>query len=259
MKKFTKLAMVFTAMAIGSTAFAQKQCNLGLTVAASSNTINYGDTCFFSFTIKNNGPAGLANTDTIFFGPVGSSNVFSVVPTAPIASGASQTFAKQVYIRHGIDTLSADRSLNFCFMLLAQSTIQIDPDGNGPLPARPATVTYTDGVATNDTSCANNIVFKKKPVGIFEFGDISKESLTVFPNPAMDKVSFELNLTKAENIQVSVKDITGREVMRKDFGKINAGNSTPLSLDVSRLRAGMYIVEMNGEERKAVGRFTKSN
>ncbi len=256
MKKFTKLAMVFTAMAIGSTAFAQKQCNLGLTITASPTTINYGDTTRVTVKITNSGPAAMGPTDTIYYSQVGSSTVFSLIPSASIPMGGSETFPNELYYRHSTDTLTADRVLNFCFKLLPQSAITIDPDGNGPLPSRPAVITYVDPVSSNDSTCTT-VTLKKKPVGIFEFGDISKESLTVFPNPAMDKVSFELNLTKAENIQVSVKDITGREVMRKDFGKINAGNSTSLSLDVSRLRAGMYIVEMNGEERKAVGRFNK--
>ena len=257
MKKSTKFVVAAGAlMMIGSAAFAQKQCNLALTIIATPSTINYGDTSHVSVKITNNGPAALATNDTIYYGQIGSSSVFSVIPTAAIPSGGSQTFSNELYYRHSLDTLTADRTLTFCFKLYAQSAITIDPDGTGPQPSRPATITYTDPVSANDSTCVN-IVVKKKPTGIFEFGSSAKEPLTIYPNPASDNISFELNFTKAENVQVSVKDVTGREVMRKDFGKIQAGNTSPFSLDISRLQAGMYIIELNGDDRKAVGKFTK--
>jgi hypothetical protein len=250
--------MAAATMMIGTTALAQKQCNLGLAVTASPTTVNYGDTCFFSFTITNNGTADMTPTDTMYLGPTGSSNVFSFRFSSNVASGGSQTFNKAIYIKHTFDTFTVDRNLNFCFKIHPQSSITIDPDGNGPLPSRPAAVTYTDPVAANDSSCANNITFKKKPtVGILELSGGDREQLTLFPNPAADRVSFELNFTGAGNVRVSVKDIAGREVLRKDFGRVQAGNTAPFTLDISKLKAGMYLVEMNGDERRAVGRFTK--
>ncbi len=259
MRKFTGLAMAFIAtMTIGTKVLAQKQCNLGISVTPSITTVNYHDTLFFSYTITNNGPTAMTPTDTMYLGAVGGGNVFSFRFTANVAAGGSQTFNKAIYIYHNIDTFTADRTYNFCYKIYPQSSITIDPDGTGPQPSRPAVVTYTDPVSNNDSSCANNITFKKKPtVGIFELSGNSKEPLTIYPNPATNNVSFDLNFTRAEKVQVSVKDIAGREVLRKDFGKVQAGNTTPFVLDISKLQAGMYIVEMNGEERRAVGRFTK--
>ncbi len=258
MKKSTKFVVAAGAMMmIGSAAFAQKQCNLALTVIATPSTVNYGDTSHVSIKITNNGPASLATNDTIYYGQIGSASVFSLLPSAAIPSGGSETFTNELYYRHGMDTLTADRTLNFCFKLYAQSAITIDPDGTGPLPSRTATTTYIDPVATNDSTCVT-ITLKKKPTtGVFEFGNSNKEPLTIYPNPATNNISFELNFTQAENVQVSVKDLTGREVMRKDFGRIQAGNTTPFNLDISRLQAGMYIIELNGEDRKALGKFTK--
>lgn len=248
MKKSTKLMMAVGAMMFGTAAFAQKTCDLALTAIATPTTVDYLDTCHISIKITNNGTATLTTTDTIYYGPIGSSSVFAVLPSADIPSGSSETFTNELYLRHNMDTLTADRTSDLCFMLYPQSAITVG--------GVPVTITYNDPVQTNDSSCVT-VTFKKKPTtGIFEFGN-NKEQLTVFPNPATDNVAFNLNLSQAANIVVSVKDITGREVMRKDFGKVQAGNNTPLSLDISRLQAGMYFIELNGEDSKAVGRFTK--
>jgi hypothetical protein len=261
MKKSTKLFMAFGAMMmIGSmTTFAQKTLNLGITATATPTSVNLNDTCFFNIKITNSssGAVNLVPTDTLYIGLTNSSQVFSFIPTGTVTPGNSIDYVKALSIKHTFDTFTVDHQLNFCFKISPQSSVTIDPDGNGPLPARNATVTYTDPVASNDSSCTAPVTFKKKPtVGIFEFGR-DKEQLTVFPNPATDLVKFELNLSRAEKVQVSVKDITGREVMFQDFGKVQPGNNAPLSLDVSRLRAGMYIIELNGEEKRAVGKFTK--
>lgn len=257
MRKITRLALACTALMIGNAAFAQKQCNLGIQVTATPTTVNYKDTLFFNFTITNNGPASLETTDTIYFGAVGSNQVFNIIPSTTVATGGTIMLNKQIYRVHDIDTLSADLQTRFCFVLYAQSGITIDPDGNGPQPSRPATVTYTDAVATNDTSCTATVTFKKATSGLFEISGTAKEQLTVFPNPASDRIGFELNLDKATRVQVSVKDITGREVLREDRGMIKAGAGTALTVDISRLKAGMYFVEITGEEKRAVGRFTK--
>lgn len=246
MKKSTKFLLMMGMVGLTAPAFAQKTCNLGIQATATPTTVNFGDTTRITIKLTNLGTASLTTTDTVYYGQIGSTTVFSLVPTNTIASGGSQTFTNELYIRHGFDTLTADRVINTCLKLYNQTEIT----KNGV----PVPVTYNDPIATNDSSCVA-VTFKKKPtVGIFEFADKGQQ-LSIYPNPATTQVNFDINLDKAENIKVFVKDISGRDVMNKDFGTITAGKLNQFSLDISKLQAGMYFVEVNGEQKIATGKF----
>jgi len=246
MNTFTKVLLTVSTMVLGTASFAQKTCDLKITATAAPTTVNYGDTSRITIVLTNIGTATMNTSDTVYYGPVGSTSVFALVPTGNIAAGGSQTFSNVLYIRNSFDTLTADRTLNTCLMLYPQTSIT----KNGV----PVPVTYNDPVATNDSSCFQ-ITFKKKPTsGIFEFGNEAHQ-LSMYPNPATTDVRFDVNLEKAENITVSVKDMSGRNVLTKDFGKVISGTTVQLGLDVSHLQAGMYLVEVNGEQRIGTGRF----
>ncbi len=250
MSKFILQITIFTALVLsGSAAWAQKLCNLGIEIIPNPAILNYGDTSHISIKISNDGPASMTPADTIYYGQVGSSTIFFLVPSGNIQSGSSETFTNALYYHHGIDTLTADRALNFCFKIYSQINIT-----NG---SNPVAVTYIDPESSNDTSCKSIILLEKSATGLVQPGGMAKELLIVYPNPTADKVFFELNLARAEKVQASVKDITGREVMRYDFGKIQGTNKVRLSLDLSPLQAGTYIVELNSETRRAVGKVTK--
>lgn len=246
MKKSTKFLLMMGLVGFTAPAFAQKTCNLGIVVTAAPSTLNYGDTAKLTVKITNNGTASLNTSDTIYFGQVGSATVFDVVPTGTIASGASQTFTDVLQFPHRFDTLTADRTLNFCLVLHDQATIT---KGGVPVP-----VTYNDPIATNDTSCLTITVKKKPTTGIFEFANKGQQ-LSIYPNPATTNIGFDINLDKAENVTVFVKDISGRDVMSKNFGTITAGKLNQFNLDISKLQAGMYFVEVNGEQKIATGKF----
>ena len=253
MKKFTRLAMAAAVMMIGTTAFGQtRQTNLAVTLnsPAEGSSLVPNVKVPLTVAIKNNGPGNLVVGDTIFYRTslMTGTQVGGVILQSAINNGQTLSLTLDTLTNNGTGT--TDQTVNFCVRVLDPNTSGLTVGGN------PFTATYSDPDTTNNDDC-NSIIIKKGTVGIFEFNDKSQEQLTLFPNPASDNISFELNFTKPENVQVSVKDITGREILRKDFGKIQAGNTTPFTLDVSKLRAGMYIIEMNGEERKAVGRFTK--
>lgn len=250
MKNFTKLIVVATTLLAGSTAFAQAGRKIDLKVTlvspAENQVIEANGNFALTVTIKNNGPDNLVVGDTVAYESSVAELAMATINTA-IPSGQSVTIPMANYTFTGTGT---DLPTDFCVAFYDINTSGITANGN------PVKVSYNDLDTTNNIDC-NKVTFKKAIVSIFEFNDKEKEPLTIFPNPASDQVKFELNLAAAEHIQVSVKDITGREVMHKDFGKIQAGSAAPLSLDISGLRSGMYIVEMNGADRKAVGRFTK--
>lgn len=83
---------------------------------------------------------------------------------------------------------------------------------------------------------------------------LNKQTLSVYPNPVLDKVNFKFNLSNG-NATARILDIAGRSVMVKDFGKQNAGEKE-LSIDVSSLNAGMYYVELVNGENRAISKIT---
>lgn len=245
MKKITQIGLALGTILLSSSAFAQKQCNLALNMVlpAANQTYNYKDTVKFSFNIKNNGPADIVATDTIYYAPVGGNTIQYSTGNA-IANGATTATISSgfFYYRDTVD----QHTLTICFEILDQSNIT-----SGGVPVG---VTYTDTDSTNDIGCATFTV-KGKQTAIKELGN-NKEQLSLYPNPANAQVNFSLDLDKVSNVNVSVKDIAGREVSRKDFGIVQSGNNIPFHVDVANLTSGIYLIELNADGRKAVGKIS---
>ena len=75
-----------------------------------------------------------------------------------------------------------------------------------------------------------------------------KESLTVYPNPTADRSTIEFNLSSAKNVNLVLRDITGKEILVEDFGKLSAG-SQKIVLNAAPLTNGIYFVSIQiGEE-----------
>lgn len=65
----------------------------------------------------------------------------------------------------------------------------------------------------------------------------------VYPNPAQDNANISFNLLNSSNVNVIVRDITGRIVSTDNFGVRGAG-SNQVSVNVSELNAGVYSVSL---------------
>jgi hypothetical protein len=125
------------------------------------------------------------------------------------------------------------------------ATVNVDPvtDLSGDAAARTATITVTaeDGTTTKTYTIEFTLA-----VGISNdlFGNVS-----IYPVPA----STLLYVQQAESLQtLTVYSITGTAVMQLE----NAGSEL-LSLDVSDLEAGLYMLKMENEKGSAVVRFLK--
>jgi hypothetical protein len=64
----------------------------------------------------------------------------------------------------------------------------------------------------------------------------------LYPNPTSGGVSIELASEAAINLQISIRDVTGRVVM-SDMARLSVGGNK-ISLDVTRLNEGYYNVEL---------------
>ena len=74
---------------------------------------------------------------------------------------------------------------------------------------------------------------------------------SIYPNPANDKLYVE-TLTQTQILTVEIYDIYGR----RQQSTVNGQQS--LSIDVSGLNAGIYIIKINSKEGNIVKQFIKN-
>lgn len=77
------------------------------------------------------------------------------------------------------------------------------------------------------------------------------QPLGLWPNPATDAVSFQLD-KPLRNAQLRVVDALGREVLVRDYAQVQAAR-----LPVEALPAGLYHVVLRSSSQQYVGRFLK--
>ncbi len=76
--------------------------------------------------------------------------------------------------------------------------------------------------------------------------EVINSGFSMFPNPALDQLTLDVNLEADRTVKVSVGDITGKTHILRSFDLFK-GNSRA-TLDVSHLPAGTYFVRVeNGE------------
>ncbi|MEM6804035.1 MAG: T9SS type A sorting domain-containing protein [Bacteroidota bacterium] len=75
-------------------------------------------------------------------------------------------------------------------------------------------------------------------------------NLSLFPNPATDKATLSLNLEKAGDFSLSIRNMEGRELVRMQELALQSGEND-LILEIGKLSAGIYFVELI-EERQAL-------
>ena len=79
--------------------------------------------------------------------------------------------------------------------------------------------------------------------------------LNVYPSPTKNNVTIDFNAVANSNITVSIKDITGRLVLTKNVKGTEGVNN--LTLDVSNLSNGLYIMSINDNVSSIVKRIVK--
>jgi len=83
-----------------------------------------------------------------------------------------------------------------------------------------------------------------------EDGAPSLEGIKLYPNPAIDNATMEVNILKSGSYAVNVYDLSGRKVQSINAQKFSVGKQS-ISIDVSALAGGNYIVSFeNGKVRE---------
>lgn len=76
-----------------------------------------------------------------------------------------------------------------------------------------------------------------------------EDPLHVYPNPAEDQVTIELETDLSATPDVKIFDLTGKVVLEPDDKQPIENSQYKLSLDISSLRAGIYFIKITQEEQ----------
>lgn len=78
----------------------------------------------------------------------------------------------------------------------------------------------------------------------------------VFPNPAMDEVTFSIDLTEsAKNVNIEIANSLGQVVKNVNVGAVSSNNGTKSTVKVSDLATGLYIYTINADGKKLSGKL----
>ncbi len=91
-------------------------------------------------------------------------------------------------------------------------------------------VLYIDMLGLNDVNAINN-----------PETDIQTQ---VFPNPANNNITLDLNSLNTSNIYIQLVDITGKQIKEIYNGRIGSGY-TKIETDIANIPAGIYIVKIS--------------
>lgn len=243
-----RMYLALSAILLTLSASAQRSCDLEITgnvvspkviIDASGKTPTYLD-----FKIRNNGPDNIAITDTIIVytpyinAPAGRSLFLTGIS---IASGVTGSYKDTVSFESGPADGTKD---TLCDAMLLRSNA-----ANPAADPRPA----------NNIFCTI-IVVENKSTSISDIFSVAKKSgmqqLSIVPNPANNDISFDFVAQSNTEVIARVIDLSGRVVLTSNYGKAYIGQ-TGFRLDVSSLTTGLYFVELNQDNVKAIGKLSK--
>ncbi|WP_118975501.1 T9SS type A sorting domain-containing protein [Taibaiella koreensis] len=146
--------------------------------------------------------------------------------------------------------LVAGQAYGFFFKVLG-----VQPEGAGVNEYREDPVQGAD-VRNGNNRAAVKVIWNPNANSIGEMlAKKEKAAISVYPNPAGSKISFNFDAPKASHAMAVVRDITGKIVASRNFGSIPTGLGE-YSLDVSGLSNGMYMLQFDTDDQVAVAKFT---
>ncbi|MCD4792780.1 MAG: T9SS type A sorting domain-containing protein [Bacteroidales bacterium] len=81
---------------------------------------------------------------------------------------------------------------------------------------------------------------------------LSENKINIYPNPANDIIYIDFLPSDIEDAQVSFYDITGKEVLSKQF------NINEKKIDISELKSGVYFIKINTENQIYISKLIKN-
>lgn len=114
-------------------------------------------------------------------------------------------------------------------------------------------VYYARAYAKNGagTGLGNTLAFTANGITGIAEPLVNVENFSLFPNPASEKTNLHLKMDRPAKTKISVVNINGQIVLRKDFGLLPGGENI-LPVDISGLQSGSYFVRVSIENKQDV-------
>jgi hypothetical protein len=106
---------------------------------------------------------------------------------------------------------------------------------------------------TGDLSIQNPLTTNREPDMVKE-----KESLVIYPNPAQYQTNVRVQLENYSDVQMMVRDMSGRVVRNATFKSVAPGE-TDLELSLEGLRSGTYVIQTGAAGFEKIGKLIKVN
>ncbi len=129
-------------------------------------------------------------------------------------------------------------------MIGTSRTINVTEDGN-----------YKVTLIKNGCSASSVFIIKNGTEFYFtSMKNIATQSKVIlYPNPAEDKLYLKLTTALPGKYTLSVLDVTGKIIRQQKY----IPNAEPAEINISNLRAGMYLLKISSNKEKIMKRFLK--
>lgn len=106
-------------------------------------------------------------------------------------------------------------------------------------------------VVSEETGLVQSMTYKRKTNTTSTGGPgFTQARIRVFPNPAINLATFEMEGLERGRYVLSLTNIMGQQMQQREFSPI--GNQTRLNLDVSGLPAGLYLYNLRNERGRTI-------
>lgn len=234
-KGFRLIILAFSIVSlIATAACGQKLSDLKMSVLTPSEgqIFPYGDTAKLDYVIMNLGPDTLGSTDTIHFSVVGIPFINKLVEDLPPGGSITGTFLSAWNGKYMNDTVE------YCLYF-----------------ARERNGSITDTVISNDTACVQFVLKGSGVSGIADVDQAGQRQLQLRPNPANREVELDLTGIPPGESAVTIRDISGREWLRRKIRVEGGPSGRKTTINISKLPAGIYLVELQSALQRASGKL----
>jgi hypothetical protein len=137
---------------------------------------------------------------------------------------------------------------------VAEDTFFGDEDGAVIVGAFSASLSLVDGESVDAVGFTDAFVSKYSYLYNLSTDNTLKEAnVSIYPVPATDRVTIQLSEVHEEKVGVKLINIVGQEILHSSFAR----STNRLTLDLSDIKQGIYLVEVTTEKSSVTKRMIK--